>query len=452
MITRRIILISLLAACLAAIPGVAAFAANFPDVTETHKNAAAIQTLKDANILTGYKDNTFKPDANIKRAEAAAMIMRAFGITPETTSAKIPFTDVTKDAWYFAVIQKGVSMGKLKGYPDKTFKPENPITLPEAVTLTLKFFQVGVSKVDVPDVIYEGLDVNDWYAKQMQYAKNRNLMEPDENGRLSPTAPLTRAQLAEIIYRMRIVQSTDQPFDITTKWIITEHTDNFWKIKHPADWGIFKGIKNSAIWKQVPSQAFFTRVWPASARLSISVVENPENVTAAQYFANLKNIYIKNYPEVKKMGFSDLVLSGRPAMKISMRERKILDLVLQLPDKKFLVFYGEYGEAPIGEFLRKQLEYMMLSYQYVEKPVEPPKPVIPLEDRLSTLRENILATDKWKDIAPLFPDKKLIETDAIGIGTGPVDYYHSAEAAYTIKLERNSGTVLNIKEGKTNAF
>ena len=102
---------------------------------------------------------------------------------------------------------------------------------------------------------------------------------------------------------------------------------------------------------------------------------------------------------------------------------------------------------------KKQIDAMILSYQYVERPPgPPPPPPIPLEERMETLRENILVADKWKDIVPLFPDKKLINTDAIGIGTGPMDYYYSAEANHTIKLERNSGTVLNIREGETSEF
>jgi len=117
------------------------------------------------------------------------------------------------------------------------------------------------------------------------------------------------------------------------------------------------------------------------------------------------------------------------------------------------MMYGDYGEAPIGEWFKKYIDAIILSYQYVERPpAPPPPPPIPLEQRMETLRENILVADKWKEIAPLFPDKKLIHTDAIGIGTGPVDYYSSMEANHTIKLERNSGTILNIREGETNAF
>lgn len=423
----------------------AVLSANFSDVPDTHKNAFAIQTLKDAGLVSGYGDSTFKPDQSVSRAEALAMVLKAAGITVAKTSQKIPFTDVAETDWFFPMVQKGVALGKLKGYEDKTFRPNNPVTLPEALAMTLSFFQVDVKKIAVEPFIYEGLNSNDWYSKHAQYAKNNHLIEPDETGRFDATTPLTRGQLAEIIHRMREVKRAGKPFDITAGWIVMEHLDNFWRLQHPANWEIFKGQKNSVLWKRAEDQAFLTRVWPTSARLSISLAENAD-------FAKLKDLYKKSYPAVKP-NFSEFQLAGRPALKIDIPERRILDLTLKLPNGNALIMYGDYGEAPIAEFFKKQLEVVMMSYQYVEPPlIPPPPPLPPLPERMEKLRENILIEGKWNEISPSFPDKKLIHTDAIGIGTGPVDYYYSPEANHTIKLERSSGTILNIKENETNAF
>ena len=268
-------------------PG-AVLAENFPDVLESHINSFAIQTLKDAGIVSGYGDGAFRPDQDVTRAEAVAIMLKAVGITAVKTSAPLPFSDVPSDAWFFPMIQKGVAMGKLKGYPDKTFRPDNPITLPESLALTLGFFNVSVKNIIVELRIYEGLSTTDWYAKYAQYAKDKNLIEPDAAGHADAIKPLTRGGLAEIIYRMRIVQQTGKAFDITSSWIISEHTDNFWKLRHPPDWEVFKGNLNGVIWKRAPLQAFFTRVFPCCAGLSISVVDNPENLSAFQYLTKLK--------------------------------------------------------------------------------------------------------------------------------------------------------------------
>ena len=432
-----------------------ALAANFPDVPDTHKNAKAIQFLKDAGTVSGYGDGTFKPDKEISRAEAAAIILKAAGITAGKTAAKLPFSDVPEESWFLPIIQKGVSLGKLKGYEDKTFRPNATVNLPESIAMALSFFEISTKKLPVEELIYDGLDSKQWYGPQMQYAKNFNLIEPDDAGNVNPAKKLTRAELAEIIFRLLTVKKDTKPYDITQNWVWTEYKENFWKLKHPADWEIFKGTKNSVIWKRDPVvgiyQAFFARIWPKSAQLSISLAENTEKLTAVQYFSKLQNIYNESYKPLKPT-FVQTTLSGKNVMKIKIPEQGILDLAVYLPEKGFLMMHGEYGDAATGEFFKKQLEQIELSYQFTEKPPEPPQPVIPLETRISTLLENILIAGGWGDIKGVFPDKKLISTDAIGIGTGPVDYYYSKEANRTIKLERNSGTVLNVKDGVTIAF
>lgn len=433
-----------------------ALAVNFSDVPQNHKNAAAIQALKDANVITGYPDGAFRPNQQITRAETLALILRAANISYGTSSQQIPFTDVSPDSWYYQVIQKGTALGKLRGYPDRTFRPDNPITLPEAVSLTFAFYNISASRVAVESVIYAGLDANTWYSKAMQFAKNRNLIEPTPTGRINPTAAILRGDVAELIYRTRLMQQTGREYDLTTNWLTEEHQDNYWRIKRPADWVIFKGIRNSSIWKQeieAPSTpVFFTRMWPANARVSISLADNPNNLSAVQHFANLRRWYPRKYPGAQVL-FSETNLSSRPGLKVKIPEKRIIDLIISLPNRNFLVLYGDYGEGPIGEFYKKQVEAVLMSYQYVEKPpVPPPPPVPPLAERLETLRENILVQNQWNNIANLFPDKRLINTDAIGVGTGPVDYYFSREANYTIKIERSSGTILNIREGETSAF
>lgn len=421
---------------------------NFSDVPDTHPNTFAIQTLKDAGIVNGYADGTFKPDQAISRAEAVAIMLKAVGITATVTSAAVPFTDVPKEAWYFPMIQKGYAMGKLKGYPDKTFKPENAVSLPEALALTLGFFNISVTAVAIEPVIYSGLSVTDWYAAYAQYAKDKNLIEPDSSGRVDPAKFLTRGMLAEIIYRMRIIRDTGKPFDITSGWTVTEYPGNFWRMEHPAGWQIFKGARNSVIWNNTGIGIFFTRIWPASGRVTISIIENTENTGAAAFFANLKIKYSQTY-ETEKISFLETQINGKSALKVLIPESRVIDAALALPNNNFIIISGDYGNAPTGQYIAKQIGYIIDSYEYIEAAIEP---IIPLEQRMETLRENILIENKWSEIAPKFPDKNLIFTDAIGIGTGPVDYYYSAEATTTIKLERDSGTILNIKEGRTTEF
>ena len=73
-------------------------------------------------------------------------------------------------------------------------------------------------------------------------------------------------------------------------------------------------------------------------------------------------------------------------------------------------------------------------------------------DLLSEILENILVENTGEDTLDLLPDSTIIETDTIGVGTGPVDYYYSESLDYTFKYERASDVILDYREGETTAF
>ena len=129
--------------------------------------------------------------------------------------------------------------------------------------------------------------------------------------------------------------------------------------------------------------------------------------------------------------------------------RNVIDFFINLSNGKALVGYAEYGESPIGDLLREEILEVVYTFQFVEK-LAPPA-LTPAE-KLAAAKSNILVEGKGLETLQKFPDRTLLETDAIGVGTGPIDYYYSAEVNSTLKYERAGNVILNIKDGKTNAF
>jgi hypothetical protein len=78
--------------------------------------------LTSNGIIAGYPDGTFRPDQPVTRAEFAALVNKAFPDAPETRAA-INFRDVPRGFWGAAAIRKATSTGFLVGYPDRTFQP-----------------------------------------------------------------------------------------------------------------------------------------------------------------------------------------------------------------------------------------------------------------------------------------------------------------------------------------
>jgi hypothetical protein len=94
-----------------------------------------IKVLIDKGIIAGYPDGTFRPDQPVTRAEFAALLNKAFDLQP--TQASRTFSDVPTGFWAAAVIDKAARSGFLAGYPDNTFGPmKNIIRIESLVSLT----------------------------------------------------------------------------------------------------------------------------------------------------------------------------------------------------------------------------------------------------------------------------------------------------------------------------
>ena len=109
-------------------------ASDFSDVSSSDWYGTTVATLAEMNILKGYEDGTFRPNAPITRAEFAAIATRFFD---ETGAIYEPgtFTDVTGSEWFAGAIMDAVNLGLIGGYEDGTVRPNNNITRAEACAI-----------------------------------------------------------------------------------------------------------------------------------------------------------------------------------------------------------------------------------------------------------------------------------------------------------------------------
>jgi uncharacterized lipoprotein YddW (UPF0748 family) len=91
-----------------------------------HWAQPCIQQLAQKQIISGYPDGTFRPNAVVTRAEFAAMIRKAFPNAPEVRQA-VQFVDVPTKYWAAEAIRKAYSTGFVSGYPGRTFNPTQKI-------------------------------------------------------------------------------------------------------------------------------------------------------------------------------------------------------------------------------------------------------------------------------------------------------------------------------------
>ena len=105
----------------------------YKDVSASAWYADAAGALSELEIIEGYDDGSFRPDAEITRAEFVAMASRFFETEPD---AECGFSDVKTDGWYYVVIASATEKGWLTGYSDGTFRPENKISRAEVAAVT----------------------------------------------------------------------------------------------------------------------------------------------------------------------------------------------------------------------------------------------------------------------------------------------------------------------------
>ena len=107
----------------------------FSDVTDT-KLEDSISTLSQFNIINGYEDGTFKPKANITRAEFAKIICKTF-LFETTDIINDEFIDVSENHWARDYIYTAKKLGIINGTSPTTFAPDDNITYEQAIKMVV---------------------------------------------------------------------------------------------------------------------------------------------------------------------------------------------------------------------------------------------------------------------------------------------------------------------------
>ena len=109
-----------------------------------------LNTKDHIAFMIGDDKGTFRPNANITRAEVA-QIFYALLINKNVPITKT-FDDVDPDAWYATAVNTMASLGAVKGVGNGNFEPERKITRAEFATIAAFFANDSYSKFGFKDV------------------------------------------------------------------------------------------------------------------------------------------------------------------------------------------------------------------------------------------------------------------------------------------------------------
>ncbi len=179
---------------------------TFPDIQRNWAQTV-IEIMASRHIVHGTALDTFSPSAAITRAQTAALLVRALKLKPGSASS---FTDVKSGAWFYRDVQTATGAGLLRGYPDGTFKPNQPITREEMAVILVRAARlqgrtVTVTPTEVNAILGAFTDrksVSAWAGHEFAQAVSLRLIRGLPVNLLAPHGQTTRAEGSVMLYRL----------------------------------------------------------------------------------------------------------------------------------------------------------------------------------------------------------------------------------------------------------
>ncbi|RAV15581.1 S-layer homology domain-containing protein [Paenibacillus contaminans] len=150
------------------------------------------------SYMEGYPDGTFKPDRGISRAEMAMILDRLETGAAQDAGGATAFSDVASGHWASSAIRSAsASGGLMTGFSDGTFRPEQTITRAEIAAIVSRWLELhGNAPSTFNDVAGNEAE------KEIALVRQAGLIEGYPDGSFRPDQPLTRAEAVTLINKI----------------------------------------------------------------------------------------------------------------------------------------------------------------------------------------------------------------------------------------------------------
>lgn len=164
----------------------------------------AIDYLVEKGAVKGYEDGTFRPHAQITRAEAAAILAGALELEI-SANPSLGFSDTNNNAWYAGAVEALVNAGVIDGFPNGTFQPNAPITRAALAKMVVEAYELDAPadfEIDFSDTV-----AGAWYEDYVQILALNGIVGGYADGTFKPNANVTRAESAVFVYRTEVEEA-----------------------------------------------------------------------------------------------------------------------------------------------------------------------------------------------------------------------------------------------------
>ncbi|MEF2247338.1 chitobiase/beta-hexosaminidase C-terminal domain-containing protein [Paenibacillus sp. IITD108] len=151
-------------------------------------------------LVSGYPDGTFKPNNPVTRAEFTVMLAGALKL--DGTGKALPFKDRDKiGAWAKRAVALAVQEEIVSGYEDGSFRPDARITRTEMALMIAKALKLSL-EYDVPTGFADNRDIPKWAKGAVEAIRKLGIVSGRGNNYFTPNDTATRAEAVVMLLRM----------------------------------------------------------------------------------------------------------------------------------------------------------------------------------------------------------------------------------------------------------
>jgi parallel beta-helix repeat protein len=190
---------------------------NLSDI-EGHWAEDFIKGLVSRRIISGFPDGSFRPEVKMTRSQFAAILARAFDQPQDLPNRG--FTDVPASFWAAGAIAKVERMGFMAGFPDKTFRPNQPLTRVQAIVALVKGLKLTGGNPNSLMVYRDRAEIPSYAAEPVATATQRQMVVNFPLvDQLRPLVDITRGEVAALVYQAMVARLQAPP--VSSPYIVT---------------------------------------------------------------------------------------------------------------------------------------------------------------------------------------------------------------------------------------
>lgn len=171
-------------------------AINLSDIAD-HWAEANIKQAVNSGIVKGYPDGTFKPNHSVTRAEFVVMLMNT--VKPQGEGAVLTFTDTAEiGIWAQKAVAQAFQSGIVRGYGDGSFRPNAEITRAEMAVMLANALNL-TAEANAATSFADDKDIPTWSKGAVAALKEQKLVEGKGANVYAPMSLTTRAETVTVL-------------------------------------------------------------------------------------------------------------------------------------------------------------------------------------------------------------------------------------------------------------